>query len=623
MSDKSVIHILRSPFADDPTARLQAFRWVERLGGPYAAELRWDSRNAAPSGQLRGILGEAVVMRIQTAPGQERVFHARVANATWMGTARGDVRWQATLVPPAWLSARRTHQGIVTGPGREAVIRHLIEQLGGGEQLDLRFRQIASQWQHLVQFGWCDLEMLLELLAAEGLTYYFQHHLDQLRWVITDAWEQGPMVVTEPQELSPTAGGTAVVAASQSESLPWLRPGDDWVAGLELDGWPQVSADVARLGTVGDQLEWQVGRSRQLQLAAGLRAAVDSSNAEEPWVFIDVEHLFEADGRERALGDPVPGVYSNRFRAIRTETATERPARRVCGELAGHYPARVVGAHGDRVVTESGWAKESVERLEIELWWGPPLQENGLRAPATAADKVDHRQSTISVPLAPWLCRPEDRPDHAWNVGDWVWLAFQAGDARYPWVVGSIAGGGQPPPVHDVRSTARPESSAPSWPSSQLSVASGFDETTNLNRICRAGLLERVKGSWHQSIDQEWLHRSHGWSMDVSGQADLRIEQHLAVEVGGPLHMHGKGGMVLQADERLCLRAGENFISLGPEGIFIQGTLVGLNSGGERFEGVVCSPRPPRLPPETPPAAEGEDANRGPFPVSEFGSGAT
>ena len=56
--------------------------------------------------------------------------------------------------------------------------------------------------------------------------------------------------------------------------------------------------------------------------------------------------------------------------------------------------------------------------------------------------------------------------------------------------------------------------------------------------------------------------------------------------------------LVLESGTSLTLKVGGNFINLNPAGVFIQGTMVMINSGGAAGAGAGASPQPPTAPKE-------------------------
>lgn len=135
-------------------------------------------------------------------------------------------------------------------------------------------------------------------------------------------------------------------------------------------------------------------------------------------------------------------------------------------------------------------------------------------------------------------------------------------------------------------------------------------------------------GGKHQVIDGDYLNSVGGeYGVDVTGNAIVKSGQSVSIEGGmdikqkamnhhveadmalhakggmtvgieGGMEVHIKGGMslVLEGGMSVCLKCGGNFINVTTAGIFIQGTLVGINSGGAAGSGSGCSPQSPDSP---------------------------
>ncbi len=99
-------------------------------------------------------------------------------------------------------------------------------------------------------------------------------------------------------------------------------------------------------------------------------------------------------------------------------------------------------------------------------------------------------------------------------------------------------------------------------------------------------------------------------SMNASLETDLEINAKggMKVAIEGGMEVHVKAGMsaVIEAGTAVTLKVGGNFICLTPAGIFIQGSLVLINSGGAAGSGSGCSPKAPSDPTQPEMAAEAE-----------------
>ena len=126
-----------------------------------------------------------------------------------------------------------------------------------------------------------------------------------------------------------------------------------------------------------------------------------------------------------------------------------------------------------------------------------------------------------------------------------------------------------------------------------------------------------VKGDYKESVGQDS-------SINVGQNLNEKIGTNYSLQVGenqfnksGMLYVvdsgqevHIKGGMnvVIEAGMNVCLSGPGGFVSVGPTGVIIQGTLVMINSGGAAIPGspgMPQSPEPPTAP--TAPTFPGDD----------------
>ena len=62
------------------------------------------------------------------------------------------------------------------------------------------------------------------------------------------------------------------------------------------------------------------------------------------------------------------------------------------------------------------------------------------------------------------------------------------------------------------------------------------------------------------------------------------------------IHLSGGMNVVIEAGMQLTLKAAGGFITIGPSGVAIQGTMVLINSGGAAGSGSGSSPQSPQGP---------------------------
>lgn len=93
------------------------------------------------------------------------------------------------------------------------------------------------------------------------------------------------------------------------------------------------------------------------------------------------------------------------------------------------------------------------------------------------------------------------------------------------------------------------------------------------------------------------------------------------VDSGQEVHIKGGMNVVIEAGMNVCLSGPGGFVSIGPEGVIIQGTLVMINSGGAATPGSPGSPQSPDSP--SSPTAPTAPTFPGDAPPSASGSGNT
>jgi type VI secretion system secreted protein VgrG len=69
-----------------------------------------------------------------------------------------------------------------------------------------------------------------------------------------------------------------------------------------------------------------------------------------------------------------------------------------------------------------------------------------------------------------------------------------------------------------------------------------------------------------------------------------------AVDAGTEIHLKAGMKVVIEAGAQLTIKASGGFIDINPAGVFIQGTMVMINSGGSPGVGSGSSPAAPEDP---------------------------
>jgi len=114
-------------------------------------------------------------------------------------------------------------------------------------------------------------------------------------------------------------------------------------------------------------------------------------------------------------------------------------------------------------------------------------------------------------------------------------------------------------------------------------------------------------------------------SLDVSSNCDEKIGSNYALTAGQNVSVEGSMNITLQAGMQLSLVGPGGFITIGPAGVAIQGTMVMINSGGSAGSATSASPKSPKSPespksPQSPQEPKDPDTPKSPEIADTGGS---
>jgi type VI secretion system secreted protein VgrG len=109
--------------------------------------------------------------------------------------------------------------------------------------------------------------------------------------------------------------------------------------------------------------------------------------------------------------------------------------------------------------------------------------------------------------------------------------------------------------------------------------------------------LELLKANNHLHVMGNRNEKVDGaQSLTVGGNQQEKVGQNHALDAGMQIHLKAGMTVVIEAGTQLSLKVGGNFIDINPGGVFIQGTMVMINSGGAAGSGSGSSPTAPTDP---------------------------
>ena len=133
--------------------------------------------------------------------------------------------------------------------------------------------------------------------------------------------------------------------------------------------------------------------------------------------------------------------------------------------------------------------------------------------------------------------------------------------------------------------------------------------------IVKKDQFEKVENDKHLIVKYDQMEKIGGsFSKNVGVNIDEKAGMKYAVDAGMEVHLKAGMSMTLEAGATLTLKVGGNFININPAGVFIQGTMVMINSGGAAGSGSGSNPEAPKEAKEADTDKPGEKIKDKPLP---------
>jgi len=360
-----------------------------------------------------------------------------------------------------------------------------------------------------------------------------------------------------------------------------------------------------------------------------------SKNPRSEWnrkyLLTSVTHHADQVPPYRATDAGQDSGYTNRFTAISSDIVFKPAQTFVKPRIYGPQTAMVVAPGGEEMYIDS------LGRINIQFLW------DKLRA----ANTVDNT----------WVRVAQQWAGNGWGTYFWprlndeVVVVFLNGDPDNPLVVGSVYNGINVPkyalPDNSTRSGIVTRSSKggaaananelrfeDKTGSEQIFLNAEKDmdhRTENDNRrfvggkdslIVTANQLEQVGGDYHREVKGNSIEKidvnydlgiGGNQTEQVGGSQSLNVGSNQSIKVGSAHSLDAgetvyiKGGMnvVIQAGMELSLVGSGGFVTIGPSGVSISGTMVLINSGGAAGSGSAGDTPSPQIPTEPDKADDG------------------
>jgi len=631
------IATLNTPLGGD-TLVFQSLSISEQLGRLFSLEIAAGSER----GDLKSddLLGKGVSVEMKCPRGGVRYFHGFVSR--FSRVPRPGTRYfsyHLTAVPWLWFLTRHSDCFIFQNKTLQDILRDLFGRRGFS---DFKFQLSGNYtpWEYCVQYRETDFNFVSRMLEQEGVYYYFEHEKEKHTVVFADSpsahqpFPKYEKLTFRARDLTHeyddehiydwTAQGRHHSGKYLHTDYDFSRPKLDLktptsMPGKFAHGDLEIYDYPGEYEKHGDGEQWSRIRMEELSAdqqifegagdVTGLACGHKFTLAEPPspadggdYAVIATSLHLQSNIYESGISDGGGDSYHCSFTAIKADHQF-RPARLTPKPLVqGVQTAVVTGPKGEEIYTDK------YGRIKVQFYW----------------DREGKRDENTTC----WIRVGQVWAGKRWGatftprIGQEVIVAFLEGDPDQPIIVGSVYNGDQMPPYLGEGLDPKHKHDPKVWGIKSCSTKSGegynelrFDDYKGKEEIylhAEKDLDVRVKNCARETIGGD-VHCTIGTDdgggflrCKMSASALWEIKKYLALQADQKCYISvGDGGQCLEERTdsgahkikttesftvktmqvmlealQISLKAGSSFITLGPDGIYINGPMVYINSGG-------------------------------------------
>jgi type VI secretion system secreted protein VgrG len=590
---------ITTPFGTNEVGLL-GMEGTETLSRLPSFELQLISENK--SLDPKQILGQPVNVALNLGNGKQRYFDGY---AIQFGRATFRSRYfayQATIVPWLWFLTRTTNCRIFQNKSVVDIFQKVCTD-HGFDQIELRLKGNYTPWEYCVQYRETDFNFVSRLLEQEGICYFFKYDKGKHTMVLADSpsshqpfpgYEQVRLRRThhvaaseDPEKIRDFSSEMNHLTGTFTHTdYDFEKPRSDLTSRSQMAGqYAKSSFEVydypgeyvkhqdgdtwarTRMEEIHSQMESSTGWGHTRGIAPGsIFNLSDSPFSQDNRSYLVTSAHYELHPTEFETGtESSDQVFQCQF-VVQPSDTQFRPARVTeKPKIAGVQTAVVVGQQGDEIYTDK------YGRIKVQFHW----------------DREGKRDQNSSC----WMRVAQAWAGRRWGgtfiprVGQEVIVDFLEGDPDQPIVIGTVYNADQMPPYlgNGLDSKHTNDSNVSGIKSCSTKGGGGFNELR----------FDDNKGQ-----EQLFIHAEKDMDVRVKNDQHNVIESNFSLKVGSGNYKEQikKDGshyidcaqefgyktvkIMLTADMEIHLKAGASFIKLGPDGIYISGPMVYINSGG-------------------------------------------
>ncbi len=627
------------------------FTLIERISSPF--EL---NASLACEKQIKfdDVVGKEALLTI-LGDDKDRYCHGIISKFMYTGSSGRFHLYQARVVPSLWLLSLEQDCRIFQDKIVEDIVKQVLQDAGiKSDRFDFRVQNKPPKREYCVQYRETDLNYISRLLEEEGIFYFFEHSKSKHLLVFGDS-----TVAYKPIEgkADVTFNPTGMVPEEEyvyefnfshriysgkvtqrdfnfeKPSLDLISPPENKTrqktGELEIYDYPGKYIDQDR----GKKLtkirleesmtfkEKAEGQSACPRFIPGFKFKLKDHEPQEfnfnkEYLLVEVVHTGTQPQVLEERADSEMGLtYSNSFIGI-PSSVTFRPERKTPKSIVeGLQTAIVTGPQKEEIYTDE------YGRVKVQFHWD--------------REGAKDDKSSCWIRVASIFAGGQYGAIFTPRIGQEVIVDFLEGDPDQPLITGRVYNADLKPPYtlpdEKTKSTIKTNSSIGGEGFNEIRFEDEKDKEQifihgqrNLDLRVKSDRLEWIGNEHHLIVKKDQLEKVEGdkhltilgdQNEKVNGTVSLQTGMDLqekagmnyAMDAGMAIHLKAGMNVVIEAGVSLTIKVGGNFVNINPGGVFIQGTMVMINSGGAPGVGSGSTPQSPTEPQEADTAAPGKD----------------
>ena len=599
---------------------LQSFHGQEGISRLFNFDLTMHSENKSIA--FDSIIGKKATIRVILQDRNERYINGIVASFSQGGATSVFTSYQATLVPWFWLLTRTSDCRIFQNMTVPDIIQKLFQEHGLNDFKNKLHGSFQPR-EYCVQYRETTFNFISRLMQEEGIFYFFEHDTDK-HWLVMannpSEFKPCPYQSSARYESDRNAGWSEDIVTEWSIGQE-VRPGRYTVTDFNFE---KPSLDLMANVSGKDQRKFEIydfpgeyETRDEGEKLAGIRMEEEETpqivvsgsstcraftsgfkfdlkdhyrrDLNKAYVLMSLHHSCDAGANyESGGGAQSRFEYINHFQCFPHPTPFRPPRTAPVPVVHGTQTAMVVGPPGEEIYVDK------YGRVKVQFHWD--------------------REGKYNEKSSCWIRVSQNWAGKRWGamfiprIGQEVIVDFIEGDPDRPIITGRVYNGNSMPPY------ALPNEKTKSVIKTYSSKGGGgfnelrFEDKKGDEQIfihaeknqdirIKKDLMEWVGQDSHLIVKRDYaeeisgdkhLHIKGDRNEKVDGTVSLKagmdhqekVGMKYALDAGMEIHLKSGMNLVIESGVSLTLKVGGSFINLNPAGVFIQGTMVLINSGG-------------------------------------------